>query len=81
MDSIFLPGQRSVFVLEIEDIRDTSITNWVLMSSANRVASRYLGKTVCVKGTVQQAIGPPIEFGILEGCAIEVMSSSQIWYC
>lgn len=81
VDSIFPPGRRSGFVLEIEDIRDVSITNWILMQSAKRLASRYLGKTVCVRGTVQPAIDLLIDFGILEGYAIEVMGSSQIRTC
>ena len=81
VDYMFLPGQQMPFALEIQDTQNPSFTNWLLVQGNRFLASRYLGETVCVAGTVQQAIGLLIEFGILEGYAIEVSSSSQLMRC
>ncbi len=76
-----LPAQQSPFALEIQDRQNPSVTNWLLVQGNRHLAPRYLGETVCVTGAVQKAIGLLIEFGILEGYAIEVSSSSQLMRC
>ena len=81
VDYMSLPAQQIPFALEIQDTQNPSVTIWLLVQGNRILASGYLGETVCVTGTVQQAIGLLIEFGILEGYAIEVSSKSQLMRC